>query len=545
MWSLPVLGLAIQMHPVTGALVVLILLGWLFAPQTVRRRDLVIGSMMTAALFIPTVIFEFLSKFYDLKVYWLLTRKPSVISASVFHRFLQIDELTWVPGWGNTEIYHALNYAWEGLLVVGLCYVALRVIVPLLTAVRRSMAVSSWRSVPGDVLRWARDDLQARWRIDLIVLLWPSLLLAAQIRHNSFVNIHYVIAIFPAQFLTAAILLYDIGALIPRLRLGVRLPAIVVAAVCSVLLAIICITQVIGITSAYLTFDPLSYASEQADLSQAQRLAAQYHVALVVFQTDYQGREPTQYLLQTRYQFAAPTQIMASGSCLAGAPAGGGDVLYLMNGSESPGEAFITQIPGVHDLLRTSSRPIGFFRAYLVTADALASQLKPFSQSVASASVTFGDIIATDHLWQVPMAGETSPALAVEAHVLKRPSLPDYVQLYGLFGTLYHSDGQAATSGGTYCNVAPWTPQQKIYYLMRQVKASGIEPGAVLTLSAAGMTYNDGNLRLGSLRLISAYDLTTAQYLTSPIARPTFPVSACGQGAVLCADATTAVLTLK
>ncbi|MGE5333454.1 MAG: ArnT family glycosyltransferase [Nitrososphaerota archaeon] len=543
MWALPVLGLAIQMHPVTGALLGLIIIGWLLAPETVRIRDLVIGSILTLALFVPTIVFEVMSKFFDLKVYEALAHKPSVISASVFHRFLQIDELTWVPGWGNTRIYHALNVAWEALLVVGLCYVALRVIAPFLMAARRSLAAGGWRRGIPYILGWMRDDRRARWRIDLIVLLWPSLILAAQIRHNSFVNIHYVIGIFPAQFLATAFFLYDVGAVIPRLRLGVRVPAIGIVAMCGVLLAAVCITQPTGIITSYFGDQPRSLASEQADLAQAQSLAMQYHVSLVVFQTDYQSREPTRYLLQTRYPFAAPTQIMASGACLAGAPAGGDSVLYLMSGNKSLWEAFITQIPGVHDLL-SESRPVGFFRAYVVTADELASQLKPFGASVTPASVTFGDTIAADHLWQIPVAGQSASALAVEAHMLNAPSSPEFERLYDLSATISGSEGQAAVSGSTACNVAPWMPQQKVYYMLRQVTTDDITPGATLTLSASDVTYNDGNLRLGSLRLITAYDLSTAEYLTAPVARQTFPVNGCGQAEVTCTDATTAVIKL-
>src|SRR6185437_12112717 len=112
-------------------------------------------------------------------------------------------------------LYRALNIAWEALLLCGLLYLAWRVVAPILLALRDIRAARgvdgsadaggvaggiSWRAQVAGGLRWMRAEGQTRWRLDLVVLLWPTLILVAQIRHTTPIEPHYLIATFPAQF---------------------------------------------------------------------------------------------------------------------------------------------------------------------------------------------------------------------------------------------------------------------------------------------------------------------------------------------------------
>ena len=262
----------------------------------------------------------------------------------------------------------------------------------------------------------------------------------------------------------------------------------------------------------------------------------------MVFQTDYQAREPTAYLLRTRYAFAAPTQIMASGQCLAGAPVEGERVLYLMNGERMPWEAFITQLPGVYDLL-SDRRADGFFRAYVVTARELVAHMTPIGRPVTPMPVMFAGRVMADGIWRIPLAGKAQSAMVLQARVLESPTVAPFHTMYGFSAAARDVDGRSIQAGSMSCNMDPWIPWQRLYYLIPQITPAGLTRGSSLTLSAREIVFNPGDLRLGPLRLLTAYDLTSVQYLIPPTSSQTFAVIGCGR-TIVCADAGTATLRL-
>ena len=207
-WALPFLGILIQMHPVTAGLVVLLILGWLIAPATVRIRDVVTGVVAAIVVYLPLIIFEIASGFVDLRTYKHVAAAKSVMSATAFHRFLDINSLMPLPGLADAPLYRALNIAWEALLLCGLLYLAWRVLAPMLQGIRDARGArdardtaetATWRGRLAAALGWMRAEGQSRWRIDLMLLLWPALILAVQIRHSAPIQMHYLIPTIPFQ----------------------------------------------------------------------------------------------------------------------------------------------------------------------------------------------------------------------------------------------------------------------------------------------------------------------------------------------------------
>jgi hypothetical protein len=541
-WALPLLGILIQMHPVTASFLGLIVIGWLLAPETVRVRDLAIGGVVTLALYIPTIIFEAMTGFADLPILLRTAKLHASITATVFHRFLDINSLVYLPAWADSPIYRGLNIAWEALVVCGMLYLALRVIVPSVSAIRRSLGATNWRERVVGVLGWMRTDAQARWRTDLILLLWPSLIMLVQIRHTTPIEIHYLIATFPAQFIAVAILLYDLNASVSYLGSRSRLAAAGAVSISSVLVAVVCILQIVGTTASYLGPQPRYLQAQKAGLAKAQHLAAQYHVDSVIFQLDYETIAPTNYMLQTSYPFPVPTQIVASQACLAGAPSKGARVLYLMTGAVSPWESLLSQVPGVHDLMGNMSAG-DYFRAYVVTPEQLTARLQSFGKTALTAPISFGDVMVADHIWQAPLPGQSASALAIESHLAIKPSASPFHLTYGLAATLADANDHPMMTGSAYCNITPWIPQQTLYYLIPQVTTAGITQGATLSLSAGDKVFDAGDkLHIGPLRLISAYDLTVIDYTTAPTATHTFEIKGCGESSIVCAGADKAVV---
>ena len=132
--------------------------------------------------------------------------------------------------------------------------------------------------------------------------------------------------------------------------------------------------------------------------------------------------------------------------------------------------------------------------------------------------------------------------LAVEAHLASTPAADPFHLMYGLTATLNSSAHQPVTSANMYCTVSPWIPGQPVYYMIPQIMSARVGQIEALTLSAGNRIYDaQDHLRFGSLRLISAYDLTSAEYITTPTVSETFSVAGCGQS-VACADAHTALL---
>lgn len=557
-WALPFWGLLMQMHPVTASLIVLIIVAWIIAPDTVRLRDLVIGGIVAIALYIPIIVYEIMTGFPDIHLLLHAAGSKPTIGLTVFHRILEIDSLfqlpTWaslpLAQWANWPIIRALNFAWEALLICGLCYLALRVVLPVIKAIRRSSnearwGATTWREKVSAVLAWTRGETQSRWRADLILALWPTVIILAQIRHSSPIVIHYVIPIFPAQFIALAIMLYDLGRFHSLLKSKSRLVAAGAISAISLLLAVACITQIVGTTAGYLGPQPRTLQAEIAGLVRAQSLARQYHVDFAIFQLDYQTVAPTYYMLQTSYPFPVATQIVASGSCLAGPPANTARVLYLMTGSITPWESILTQIPGVHDLM--GNVPAGdYYRAYVVSPDQVAERLNSLSTTAFTTQIAFGDTsntVVADRVLQLSVPGQSASALAIETHLVNTPPSRPFDLMYGLTATMGDSTDQAVSSGSAYCNITPWTLQQKVYYMIPQVTLADRGSPYTLSLSAGNQVYDAGDhLSLGSLHLISAYDLTSVEYIASPTAAKTFQVQDCGNSSVVCSGADKAVV---
>ncbi|HEX6542321.1 MAG TPA: hypothetical protein VF040_11250, partial [Ktedonobacterales bacterium] len=125
---------------------------------------------------------------------------------------------------------------------------------------------------------------------------------------------------------------------------------------------------------------------------------------------------------------------------------------------------------------------------------------------------------------------------------LSTPSAQPFHLLYGLTAAKANSNSQTAVPESMYCNITPWIPQQRIYYMFPQFTSASIMPGDKLLLSASNRIYDAGNhLHIGSLRLISAYDLTSVEFVASPTSSQTFAVQGCGQS-VVCANTNAAVI---
>lgn len=543
-WALPVWCGLLQAHPVTASLGPLLVVVWLLAPETVRRRDVVIGIMAFVVLFIPTAIFELTDSFFDIHVYRGLTKTPSTITATVFKQFFVISGLPQTSPWSGAPAYHALMLVWDGVLVCGLLYLTIRVLRPLPTMLAHASAAIGWRARLGAALAWMRASERTRWRVDLVLLAWPSLLVLAQVRHSSPVNLHYVIATYPAQFIAVGILFYDAAVGIRNARSVLRVATFGSMVVSAVLVGAICVAQVSGVLYTYSLNAPQSLGAMEADISAAQVLAHQRNVGLVVFDPSYFALEPIRYLLNTQYHFTAPTEMLENGLCLPALPSADTPVLYMMGGpTTSQWESILRATPGVTNLLARNPGG-GFFRAYLVAPSHLGVRYSATSASGSGPLATFGGALTVNRIGSVSVPSEPAGAVALETRALKTPTSAPYHSFYGFAASVTTAQNQPLVSDSMPCDIAQWMPGQLVYYLLPNLPTAALSAGNIVTLSSNQLRFDQHDPTLGSLRLTTALDMVTMHYTVPATANDALAPDACADG-VRCSATTGATVTLK
>jgi hypothetical protein len=542
-WALPLWALLIQLHPTTAPLGGLLAAGWLLAPRTVRRRDVVIGAVAAALLFVPTLLWELTSHFYDVRAFLQYGRGRSVTDLTTVREFLRIADLPyWLP-WHGTLTYRALFTLDWALVVASAALVAWRVLAEARVGWRGhapSKMPRPWWAAVGGALAWAQAPERARWRIDALLLLWPGLVIASQLRHLSDVHPFYLIPTLPVQFLLVGALAEAVwrggrgGAAGGRGR-GVSSRAIpawargALAGALLLALVLVALGQVAASPGRYPQLDVNPLAAERAGLTQARAIVARDHLALAVLEPDFFTRDSVRYLLANGYPLGVPTQLVESDRCLTLAGAGGGVALYLFSGPATYAEQVVRVPAGGRDLF-ANGPAAAYFRAYEVAPDALLASLPSAIPTGAPApSARFGTEAALTRLAYVPPA-LVVPALAAVAEFTAPFASAPFATAYIMELSLAGGGGVTAMSAN--CNADHWIAGERAVYFFGQelpATAGGTVP-ARITLRR--YTYPIPDPHIGPLRLETAYTLATIHFYL-PLPPATSLPATCDAG---CAD---------
>ncbi|HEV2237582.1 MAG TPA: glycosyltransferase family 39 protein, partial [Ktedonobacterales bacterium] len=386
-WALPLWALMVQLHPTTAPLGGLLAAGWLLAPRTVRRRDVLLGAAVTALLFVPSLLWEVSSHFYDVHAFLQYGRGRSVTDLTTLREFLRIADLpNWLP-WQGTFAGRALFTLDWALVVAGAALVAWRLVAEARGAWRGravSLAPRSWSAGIGAALAWAQAPARARWRIDALLLLWPGLVLASQLRHLSDVQLFYLIPTLPVQFLLVGALAeaawrgWRAFSPLPRGEGGQGVGSVGMrAALAGALLVGLTLegaAQLAASPGQYPQLDVNPLAAELAGLRQARAIIARDHLALAVLDPDFFTRDSVRYLLANGDPLGVAAQIIEPDECLTLDSAGGGAALYLFSGPTSYVEQVARAVAGGNDLF-AGGAAAAYFRAYEVAPDTLLASL--------------------------------------------------------------------------------------------------------------------------------------------------------------------------
>ncbi|MGZ3714649.1 MAG: ArnT family glycosyltransferase, partial [Ktedonobacterales bacterium] len=89
-WNVVLWGIAVQLHPSAAPLLALTVLGVVWAWRTVRLRDVLGAVIGLVILFLPTLIWEVVSKGSDLPYYGALGQTPAIFNGDVFNQLLTV-----------------------------------------------------------------------------------------------------------------------------------------------------------------------------------------------------------------------------------------------------------------------------------------------------------------------------------------------------------------------------------------------------------------------------------------------------------------------
>lgn len=223
-WNVILWGIAIQLHPSAAPLLALTAVGVAGASRTVRLRDVVGAVAGLVILFLPTLIWEFVSKGSDVTLFGALGQAPAIFNGDVFNELLTVLTPPGPSFFGNGTLYSQIyqRIAWLAPLLVVFNVAAfiwlLATVVSSALHVRREArwmrsqrsnrdtAPSPERESPKEpILGVSTSRLNARFM--LVLLLWLVVPVLAMWRHSTRIHEHYLLAPLPAAFIVLGIFL--------------------------------------------------------------------------------------------------------------------------------------------------------------------------------------------------------------------------------------------------------------------------------------------------------------------------------------------------
>ena len=124
-WSVLFWGIALQLHPSAAPLLSLIVFGALLTWRRIRWRDFVYSGLALAVLFLPSLLWEVISRGFDIEAYINFAIQPAAYDTQVFNVLYYILTPPRLNYFGDATLYWRLypTFAWlTGVL--GVLYAA-------------------------------------------------------------------------------------------------------------------------------------------------------------------------------------------------------------------------------------------------------------------------------------------------------------------------------------------------------------------------------------------------------------------------------------
>lgn len=222
------LMLATLLHPVAALLAPVTLVAILLAPRRPRLWEYLTVVVIGLALLAPSIVWEVKSRGSDVRLllHYFFNGHGKTDPAVFYYLFLSLG----APGASDFAAASPYRLFSPGLLIVNLvaalCFAAGYLILTVFT-LRPALAL--WRGISpqtgADISRsrafwrharlWGRATYQglradAGWRIHLLLWLWITIPILGMVHHSAPLFVHYLMVLYPAEFLTAAFVARDL-----------------------------------------------------------------------------------------------------------------------------------------------------------------------------------------------------------------------------------------------------------------------------------------------------------------------------------------------
>ncbi|HEU0028582.1 MAG TPA: glycosyltransferase family 39 protein [Ktedonobacterales bacterium] len=316
-WAALFWGIAIQLHPTSAALLVVIAFALALTWRSLRWRDAGWAAVALAALFAPTLLWELVSHGFDLAAFTAFSSRPSIIDPAAPFRYSQLITPASSDTYGAGSSYEAMGSS-LGLLAAAMVVLALFSGIWLC-----AIAVNPWISDRREHGGPRAAMASPRWRLAVTLLLWQVTPVLLLLRHSRIVPEHYLLVLLPIVYFTIGLWAASLSRWIESRAAArwIMAPRVGLVVITLALAA----AQTVGVSAELSTIHsgsfsglaiPLHYgiplSSEQATLTAAGTAARRDRAALYIASTRTQ-QEPYGYLAQTG---ATPATVYISDGCL-------------------------------------------------------------------------------------------------------------------------------------------------------------------------------------------------------------------------------------
>lgn len=195
-WAALCWSIAIQLHLSAAALAAVILFALLLTWRQVRRRDYALAGAALVAIFAPTLLWEVVSRGYDLAAYRSLSSPAPGVDVSAPALYVGIIAPATATVYGPGSTYELVGAALSPLAwVMAAAALAAGVWVAAITI---SPWMSGWRVAGGPCAMIASP----RWRIAATLFIWQAAPMALLLRRSVGTQEHYLLMLTPVIYLT-------------------------------------------------------------------------------------------------------------------------------------------------------------------------------------------------------------------------------------------------------------------------------------------------------------------------------------------------------
>ncbi|HEV2579854.1 MAG TPA: glycosyltransferase family 39 protein [Ktedonobacteraceae bacterium] len=393
-WLLPallLLGILAQLHEEMALLAIPLLLAVLFAPETIRRRDVVYGLLALLVLFSTYIAWMIATHFHDVTVLLSVSKKPAYFDPLLFtyyRDFFSPYNALAIPSDPHTLVYKLLPILlWLRrfmlILVIGGFVTALvRILLgsPLFAQIisRKGVMMSETREGQAPtaskaspwlrVWQWWRAILPSPLACGLILLLvWQVVFVLALARHSRTVPIvfHYLLALMPGSFMLVGVF---IGSLAGWLRTQAQWWRHTHFAL-YLFMSLLLVAQFAGSTAGILdqvsqqnqvVANHHSLSSLQRAFNTADLLARQQHLSHVYVSSDFYTQSALEYLAAL---MQTPTTVFDGARCIVLPNPADGPAILLVGPNDALTPALFAHYSSVQALPGQDVAP---FHLYIV-----------------------------------------------------------------------------------------------------------------------------------------------------------------------------------